>query len=155
VWPGYAVQVRDQGTLREVLPGDWRVLATTFPMWLSGRRLQPTFRYGLLTPEPLTLSDEVTYRTRGGATKRIAGVDRFDPATGAFTWRGSGLLRALSSRWRVEHLSGDRELIVLSFERSLLTPAGIDVIGRGAAERPDARDRIPADVLTQALRWLA
>lgn len=142
----------DVETLREVLPGQWRVLATTFPMWLSGRRLRPMFRYGLLAGDPLTLSDEVTYRTRGGAEKRIVGVDRFDPASGMFVWRGRGLLRVLSSRWRVEHLTGDRELIVLSFAKSPVTPAGVDVIGRGDAARADARDLLPP--LAPELRWL-
>jgi hypothetical protein len=147
--------VRDQATLREMLPGEWRVLATTFPMWLSGRRLHPTFTYGLLPGEPLTLSDEVSYRTRAGATKRIVGVDRFDPASGGFTWRGRGLLAAFSSRWRIDHLSDDRELVVLSFARSAVTPAGVDVIGRGGGERPGARDLIPADTLGSDLRWIA
>ncbi len=123
-------------------------------MWLSGRRRQPIFRYGLLADDPLTLSDEVSYRTRGGTTKRISGVDRFDPLTGAFTWRGRGLLRALSSRWRVEHLSDDRDLIVLSFARSLLTPAGLDVIGRGDRQHPNARERVPAEIIVPELHWL-
>jgi hypothetical protein len=144
----------DQETLREVLPGSWRVLATTFPMWLSGRRLRPVFTYGLLSGDPLTLSDEVSYRTPGGTTKRIVGVDRFDPGSGAFTWRGRGLLAAFSSRWRIEHLSDDRELVVLSFARSLVTPAGVDVIGRGDGARPDAPDRVPARLIDPALRWL-
>ncbi|MDI1463214.1 hypothetical protein QEZ54_19725 [Catellatospora sp. KI3] len=146
--------MRDPQTLREALPGRWRVLATTFPMWRSGRRLQPTFRYGLVADEPLTLSDEVTYRTRGGATKRIVGVDRFDPATGVFTWRGRGWLLVLSSRWQVEHLSDDRNLIVLSFARSLVTPAGLDVIGRDGVEHPNARERIPVEALVPELHWL-
>jgi hypothetical protein len=147
--------MRDQQALRATLPGAWRVLATTFPMWLSGRRLRPTFRYELVAEDPLTLGDEVTYRTRAGTTKRIAGVDRLDPATGEFTWRGRGLLRPLSSRWRVEHLSDDRDLAVLAFARSLLTPAGVDVIGRGDADRPDARHRVPAGLLPPGLRWLS
>ncbi|MFI5916268.1 hypothetical protein [Dactylosporangium sp. NPDC051541] len=146
--------MRDQQTLRDVLPGQWRVLATTFPMWLSGRRRQPMFRYGLLAADPLTVSDQVTYRTPGNAVKKIEGVDRFDPRTGVFTWRGRGLLKALSSRWRVEHLSDDRDLIVLSFARSLVTPAGQDVIGRGDGARPDARERIPAGIADPGLRWL-
>ena len=153
--------MRDAEILREALPGEWRVLATTFGMWLSGRRLQPTFSYRLLPGSPLVLRDEVGYRTRSGAHRRIVGVDRFDAGSGSFTWRGRGVLSVLSSRWRVQHLSDDRELIVLTFERSAVTPAGMDVIGRGQAERPDARDRVP-DGLTgtdlahfDALRWLA
>ncbi|WP_422773364.1 hypothetical protein ACN28C_10815 [Plantactinospora sp. WMMC1484] len=141
----------DVDVLRETLPGSWRVLATTFPMWLSGRRKEPVFTYALLRGSPLVLSDEVSYRTRSGATRRIVGVDRLDAASGVFTWRGRGALGVLSSRWRITHLSDDRELIVLAFERSLVTPAGMDVIGRGTGRRPDARDRVPAG---EALQWL-
>jgi hypothetical protein len=142
----------DERTLRATLPGQWRVLATTFPMWLSGRRLRPTFTYDLRPGSPLTLGDVVSYRTRSGATRRIAGVDRFDAGTGVFTWRGRGVLGVLTSRWRVTHLSDDGDLIVLTFERSPLTPAGVDVIGRGPDERPDARDRVPAGL--DPVTWL-
>ncbi|MEU4242371.1 hypothetical protein [Actinoplanes sp. NPDC026619] len=147
--------VPDPATLRETLPGQWRVLATTFPMWLSGKRQQPTFSYEVIPAPSLTLRDVVSYRTRSGATRRIAGVDRLDDETGVFTWRGRGLLKALSSRWRVTHLSDDRDLIVLTFEKSLVTPAGTDVIGRGPGERPDARDRVPPHPNLTWLGWLA
>lgn len=143
----------DAETLRATLPGGWRVLATTFPMWLSGRRINPVFSYGLLPGPDLRLSDEVTYRTRAGRQRRISGVDRFDPATGWLTWRGRGALGLLTSRWRVEHLSDDRELIVLTFDRSLVTPAGVDVIGRGPDPRPEARDRLPP-LSADGLQWL-
>ncbi|MFD0525847.1 hypothetical protein [Paractinoplanes durhamensis] len=73
----------------DLLPGRWRVLATTFPMWLSGRRLRPIFTYELLSDAPLTLRDVVGYQTRSGATKTITGIDRFDAGTGVFTWRGA------------------------------------------------------------------
>ncbi|SDS81408.1 hypothetical protein [Actinoplanes derwentensis] len=143
----------DAETLRATLPGQWRVLASTFPMWLSGRRINPTFSYGVLPGPDLRFSDEVGYRTRSGRQRRITGVDRFDPATGRFTWRGRGALGLLTSRWRVDHLSDDRELIVLTFDRSLVTPAGTDVIGRGPDPRPGARDRLPA-LSTDGLQWL-
>jgi hypothetical protein len=146
--------VIDEAVLREVLPGRWRVLASTFPMWLSGRRLHPTFSYGLLPGPRLTLSDEVSYRTRAGRERRIAGVDRFDGET--FTWRGRGVLGVLTSRWRIVHLSDDRQLIVLAFEKSLVTPAGMDVIGRAAAGRPAAPPDLTGADRAQydALHWL-
>jgi hypothetical protein len=156
----YDALVRDGEVLRETLPGQWRVLATTFPMWLSGRRLRPTFTYEALPGSPLALNDVVSYRTRRGATRRIVGVDRFDAETGLFTWRGRGALGVLTSRWRVAKVSADGELIVLTFERSLVTPAGMDVIGRGDRERPDARERVAAEVNANdraefdALSWL-
>jgi hypothetical protein len=57
-------------------------------------------------------------------------------------------------------VSADRELVVLTFERSLVTPAGMDVIGRGTGERPDARERISTGISADdraefdALSWL-
>ncbi|GAA1619560.1 hypothetical protein [Actinoplanes couchii] len=143
----------DAQTLRDTLPGQWRVLASTFPMWLSGRRINPTFSYGLLPGPDLRFSDDVGYRTPAGKQRRISGVDRFDPDSGWFTWRGRGVLSVLTSRWRVEHLSDDRDLIVLTFDRSLVTPAGLDVIGRGPDPRPGARDRLPELTATD-LQWL-
>ncbi|MBU2663751.1 hypothetical protein KOI35_09545 [Actinoplanes bogorensis] len=143
----------DEDLLRETLPGQWRVLATTFPMWLSGRRLHPIFSYEVMPAPALALRDVVSYQTRSGATRRITGVDRLDPASGVFTWRGNGLLGLLTSRWRVTHLSDDRELVVLTFDKSLVTPAGTDVIGRGPHDRPEARDRLSPD-RTGPVTWL-
>ena len=145
--------------LGAVLPGTWRVLATTFPMWLSGKRLEPTFTYTLLSSEPLVLHDEVRYRTRSGRSRGITGRDTFDPVSGRFVWRHR-LLGPLTSRWRVVHLSDDHELVVLTFDKSLVTPPGMDVIGRGDADRPGARAAVPLDRLGEeraqfeALRWL-
>ena len=149
----YEQTVFDEDQLRATLPGQWRVLATTFPMWLSGRRFDPIFSYEVTPGSPLALRDVVSYRTRSGATRRIAGVDRLDPESGIFTWRGQGLLGALTSRWRATHLSDDRELVVLTFDRSLVTPAGTDVIGRGPHDRPEARDLLSPDV-TGPVTWL-
>jgi hypothetical protein len=118
-------------------------------MWLSGRRLDPTFTYTLLAEDPLVLRDEVRYRTRSGASRVIAGVDRF--SGGRFVWRGSGLLRPLSSRWRVVHVSDDRDLVVLTFDKSLVTPAGMDVIVRGNAGRSSMPGNLPG---ADALHWL-
>ncbi|MFY1691851.1 hypothetical protein [Plantactinospora sp. WMMB782] len=146
--------------LRAALPGTWRVLATTFPMWLSGRRLAPTFDYTLLPGDPLVLRDEVRYRTRSGKFRSIVGTDRFDPASGGFVWRGRHLLAALTSRWRVARLSDDGGVATLTFGRSMLTPAGVDIIGRGVGDRPELRASATAESLGldpagfAALCWL-
>jgi hypothetical protein len=136
------------------------VLATTFPMWLSGRRLAPTFTYTPLPGEPLELRDEVRYQARTGRARSIVGIDRFDPATGGFVWRGRHLLSPLRSRWRLVYLSEDGELAALTFERSLVTPAGADVIGRGPNPRPGTNSQVSAELLGlepaqfDALSWL-
>ncbi|RFU86607.1 hypothetical protein DY218_11890 [Streptomyces triticagri] len=45
-----------------------------------------------------------------------------------FRWRGRGALRPLSSVWRVTELAPDGSWAVIEFSKSLLTPAGIDVV---------------------------
>ncbi|MFV2103605.1 hypothetical protein [Micromonospora sp. LOL_024] len=146
--------------LATVLPGTWHVLATTFPMWLSGRRLDPTFTYSRLGKNPLVLRDEVRYRTRTGAHRGIHGTDTFDPHAGRFTWRGRLLLSMITSRWRVVWISADQNTVVLTFDRSLVTPAGMDVIGRDAEAPASVRERMaqqlaePDRPAFRQLRWL-
>jgi hypothetical protein len=126
--------------LRQVLPGSWRIHATTFPMWLGGKRSHPTITYTPLSGAGLVLRDEVSYRTRSGATRRVLGTDRYQQND--FLWRGRGPLRVLSSRWRVVWVSEDDEVLVVTFDRSLVTPAGTDVLGRGDDDRPGLRARL-------------
>lgn len=140
--------------LRRIMPGSWRILATTFPMWLSGKRLDPTITYTPLPGDGLVLRDEVGFRTRSGATRRIRGIDRYQRQ--GFVWRGSGPLWILSSRWRVEQVIANGDVIVITFDRSLLTPAGMDVLGRGRDNRPGLRENLAAEAidLDARLAWL-
>jgi hypothetical protein len=146
--------------LGRVLPGTWRILATSFPLWLSGKRVHPTITYTLLPGEPLVLRDEVGYETWDGRPRHLVGIDRYEPRTGRFVWRGTGALRLLTSRWSVEHLSADGKFAVLSFGRSLFTPAGMDIIGKGSGDRPGPHDLLsteplgPAAARLDTLTWL-
>ena len=54
-----------------------------------------------------------------------------------------------TSRWQVDQRSDNRDLIVLSFAKSLVTPVGVDVIGRG--DRAHGRD-LPQSY--DGLHWL-
>jgi hypothetical protein len=132
----------DVATLQRVLPGRWTVKATNFPMWLSGERRDPTFEYVTLRDDPLVLADEVTFTDPEGKTKTIRGVDRWDGQ--GFTWKMNGLRGALvKSRWEV---AGVRQgLVVLRFEKSVVTPAGIDVIVGEGLDASELRSVIAAD----------
>ncbi|WP_133901354.1 hypothetical protein [Actinophytocola oryzae] len=144
--------------LRRVLPGRWRVHATTFPMWLSGKRLDPTITYTPLPGGDLVLRDEVDYRTRAGAARRVVGTDRYRQDDHRFVWRGRGPLWILRSRWQVERVSADGEVLVITFDRSLVTPAGMDVLGRGTDARPELRTNLDGSGLDadqfSRLTWL-
>lgn len=128
--------------LSSLLPGIWTLRASTFPLWRSARRERPTFSYRLLPGQPLRMHDSVHYCTPRGATRRILGIDTFRESTGDFVWRGSGVLAPLTSNWRVSGCNGDGTVIVLRFSRSLVTPAGVDILARLAGDSRDLEERV-------------
>ncbi len=143
----------------EWLPGTWHVLATNFPMWLKGDKLQPTFTYTTLADGRLL--DEVRYRRKDdGAVETITGYDQFDDDKQMFVWRGKGLLFIARSEWQVLNVRGDGNAAVIVFNRTLFTAAGMDVISR-LPDDTEAIRQYTADVLaasavqpTPPLEWL-
>ncbi len=127
----------DERTSADLLPGTWVIAATNFPMWLTGERREPRFSYDVLGTEPLVLADEVSYLTADGAQKRILGKDTW--RDGEFVWRGKGLLGLFTSRWHVAGAADDGTVLVIRFEKSLATPAGLDVIVREGTAHPELR----------------
>ena len=131
----------DEQALADLLPGAWIVAATNFPLWLSGQRRAPRLDYGLISREPLVLSDDVAF-TMGpgkheGKKKHILGRDAFK--RDEFVWRGTGVLTLLTSRWRVTGVSDDGSIVVTHFTQSIGTPAGVNIIVREGAMQPEVR----------------
>ncbi len=147
--------------LAALLPGDWSVVATNFPMWLDGTKLAPCFSYELLRGQPLTLSDTVTYRDATGQEQRIEGRDTW--RRDRFVWRGAGRLRLVTSRWEVSGTGAGDNLVAIRFDRSLMTPSGVDIIARHDSPPREPRRIVASDVesfgLTPeefaSLTWLA
>jgi len=133
----------DEHALAELLPGTWRVVASNFPMWLGEDRLNPTFSYGLLGTEPLRLSDDVAYTTPGGEVKHVLGVDQW--RGNGFVWRGKGLLRLVTSSWTVAGVSKAGTIAAIRFTKSLVSPAGIDILVREGASFPEPRAAVAAE----------
>lgn len=124
-------KVRAQEAFPQSLAGTWYVVQTNFPMWTSGTKIHPQFRY---TPSErngvIGLIDSVVYEQHG-KLKSIAGFDALtDAAAMRFTWRGNGWMHVLRSRWQVVWLSPDGQWAIIAFEKTLFTPAGHDVICR-------------------------
>lgn len=150
-------QPRDLATL---LPGTWRVAATNFPMWLGGGRHYPHFDYRVLSDDPLTLADTVTYTDAAGRERTVVGRDRL--RGDEFVWRGNGLLKVAASRWRVTGTGEDDAVVAIRFERTLFTPAGVDILVRPDADL-DVRRVVALDTASfglspeefASLSWLA
>lgn len=121
------------------LEGTWEIKGTTFPMWLSNKRKNPRITYKKTEKNAVELLDLVEYEAKG-KTKQIKGIDRL--AGEQFIWRGIGVLKVLSSRWQVVTIKGD--VLVIRFEKSLVTPAGVDVLIRKGTNVPNLRERVLA-----------
>ncbi|PRY70174.1 hypothetical protein B0I08_101302 [Glaciihabitans tibetensis] len=137
----------DEHQLAEILPGTWRVVATNFPMWLRGDRLDPTFTFATRGTEPLVLTDDVSYTTQTGEVKHLLGVDTWRGE--GFVWRGKGLGRLVSSSWTVPGVSAAGTIAAIRFSKSLVSPAGIDIVVRDGISFPEPR----AAVATESKRF--
>jgi hypothetical protein len=133
----------DEHALAKLMPGTWRVVASNFPMWLGADRLDPTFTYGLLGTEPLRLSDDVSYTTATGEVKHILGVDKWRGE--GFVWHGKKLLRLVSSSWTVAGVSKAGTIAAIRFSKSLVSPAGIDILVREGVSFPEPRAAVAAE----------
>ena len=126
--------------LSQFLPGTWTIRATNFPFWLSGERADGRLNYELSGTDPLIFADTVTYAKPDGAVKKIVGIDRW---TGhGFVWHGKGILSLLSSRWTVTGGSDDLNILAIHYDKSLVTPAGIDIIVREGHRAEEARSLV-------------
>ena len=119
------------------LEGTWEIKATTFPMWLSGKRKHPRITYKLTNKKRVEFFDIVEYEVKGH-TKKIRGLDCLKK--GRFVWRGLGLLKILSSQWKVVTMKDD--ILIIRFEKSLLTPPGIDILVRKGRDISNFQDEV-------------
>lgn len=142
--------VEDAATLQQVLPGRWGVKASNYPVWYSGERRDPTFEYVVMRSEPLVLGYESTFVEQDGKTRSIRAVDRWNGQ--GFTRKVNGLFGGFGkSRWEV---AGVRQgLVVLRFETSAATTAGVDVLVGEGVDATELRSVIAADPASFGLRF--
>ncbi|MGV3625328.1 MAG: hypothetical protein ACO1OB_31245 [Archangium sp.] len=110
------------------LEGTWRVEGTTFPMWLDGTKQSPRFTYANF--DGPRMDDTVSYE-KNGVTETIEGVDtQHETVPTHFTWRGRGILGLFKSEWDVVFVDASDRFAIITFSKTLATPAGLDVIAR-------------------------
>lgn len=115
------------------LTGTWFICFTNFPMWTKGDKTNPTFNYEIIQnkQDKKMLSDEVRYFKKG-KEKSIKGIDTPNESdASSFVWRGKGLLKVVSSNWKVAlRDEEDGQWAVIYFSKTLFTPEGVDIISR-------------------------
>ncbi|KIV95114.1 hypothetical protein PV10_02803 [Exophiala mesophila] len=115
----------------EFLQGRWHVTHSTLPMWKTNRNVTITYRS--LPNNAEVLDDLVEYQpVTSDKRKRIEGVDTPDAEMlGAYSWRGRGFLKLASSHWQIlGYGDEDGGWVVTYFQKTLFTPAGIDLYAR-------------------------
>lgn len=122
-----------QGALdAATIQGRWHVIATTLPMWTEGDRREPTFTYANLRRDGdrVRFDDTVGF-VRDGERGTIEGVDTQHPEVPThFTWRGKGWLVFFTSGWDVVAVDRGGRWAAITFEATIATPAGMDLISR-------------------------
>ena len=116
----------------DFLSGPWHVTHSTLPMWKSNKNVVITYKP--LPSPPGSIDDLVTYNPLSSSKqKTVRGVDTPDATVSAkYQWRGKGLLKIASSQWEVlGHGEEEGGWMVTYFQKTLFTPAGIDVYSRG------------------------
>ncbi|KAL6247517.1 hypothetical protein RBB50_005863 [Rhinocladiella similis] len=121
------------------LHGKWYVTHSTLPMWKSNRNV--TITYTPLPNNADVLDDLVEYRPKG--SDRLKKVEGYDTPSAdvpaAYGWRGKGWLKIASSKWQVLGYGNEDEgWCVTYFQKTLFTPAGIDVYSRRKTGLSDA-----------------
>ncbi|KIW62540.1 hypothetical protein PV04_10708 [Phialophora macrospora] len=113
------------------LQGKWHVTHSTLPMWKKNQNV--TITYTPLPQNTEALDDLVEYQPLNSTKqKKVEGIDTPDATTkGAYNWRGKGLLKIASSHWQVlGYGEEDGGWAVTFFQKTLFTPAGIDIYAR-------------------------
>ncbi|KAF3927686.1 hypothetical protein ABW21_db0203558 [Orbilia brochopaga] len=127
----------------------WWVTTSTLPMWKSAKNI--TITYSAVPSTPSAIDDMIHYQSRSSdatssstpaPVKSIHGVDHpltENPTDLSYKWRGKGWLMIATSRWQVVGYGGRDvrdvdgvlegiEWVLTYFEKSLFTPAGVDIM---------------------------
>lgn len=125
------------------LAGKWYVVQSNFPMWVKGKKTNPTFNYSVVIKKKQTaLLDEVRY-VKKSKDKSLVGYDYpVDGTNRSFVWRGKGILGFLKSKWSVRYIDPQQQWAVIQFKKTLFTPAGVDVICRLKTLSPEMETEV-------------
>ncbi|KZS98418.1 hypothetical protein SISNIDRAFT_481162 [Sistotremastrum niveocremeum HHB9708] len=116
----------------------WHVIQSTLPMWKNKQDVTITYSPIEQSAGPRRFLDIINYTSaKTGHSSEIKGVDTLnldskvdDPDSPSciaarYKWRGSGLLFIASSKWQI--LGYGEDWAVTYFEKTLFTPAGLDI----------------------------
>jgi hypothetical protein len=126
--------------LAAILPGSWLVRSTNSPLWLQGERTPPRITFTLQRERPLTLREEVDYRSRDGADKRMLRVDKW--AHGGFVRHGKGRHALRRGRWSIVGANDDSTVLAVRLQKTMFGHAAIEILVREGAAVVELRSLV-------------
>ena len=120
----------------EWMSGTWHVTHSTLPMWKNNRNVTITYKpLDRIENGVYQLDDIVKYQPlKADNIKTIVGVDtQSTQSPGAWDWRGKGWLKLITSHWEVlgyGKTDAGTPWAVTFFQKTLFTPAGIDIYSK-------------------------
>lgn len=137
--------------------GTWYVTHSSLPLWKDKRNVTITYKLVDSSPNNAGLVDDTaSYQTLSSdKVKTVHGIDTPSAGNpGVFDWRGTGWLKVASSHWEFlgygDLVDEDSSWMVTYFQKTLFTPAGIDVYSR---KKEGVSEKALADIM-QALQSL-
>ncbi|KAI1433474.1 hypothetical protein GGR50DRAFT_503534 [Xylaria sp. CBS 124048] len=152
----------------EWLWGTWTVTHSTLSMWRSAQNVRITYSPHNKSTSPAPDTNEpsvndnlVEYEKKDGrgSVKSVFGIEKPDPAiSGAWNWRGKGLLVIASSHWEIlgwgeRPVAGGKGVerwAVTWFAPTLFTEEGVDIY----SDRKEGLSKQTADDIIKALKGL-
>ncbi|KAH6654569.1 hypothetical protein BKA67DRAFT_283360 [Truncatella angustata] len=127
----------------------WAVAHSTLSMWRSSRNVRITYT----DLKNGSVDDLVEYEKKG-SLKTVAGVDT-DLGKGDWKWRGKGLLKLITSEWKVlgygQLPTGEdgqvERWMVIWFAKTMFTEEGMDIL----TERKDGLPQQTLETIKKGL----
>lgn len=114
--------------LRQV-EGRWYLQFTGSPFWQKDQINTVTFNYQLMhVGDVLVLEDKVEYIRNSKMRFRLGYDYPIEEFERTFKWKGKGINRFFRNRFEISILT--KEYMVLFFEKTVLSPACIDIVTR-------------------------
>lgn len=120
--------------------GQWYITQTTSPVWKDKRNVVLTYSVLSHASDDTRprLDDLITYQTLDSQkSQTMRGTDTPSPSNpGGWTWRGTGLLKLVTSQWEIlghsQNPAAENEggWMVVFAQKSLFTPAVVNICTR-------------------------
>lgn len=109
--------------------GRWYLNFSGSPLWQKDEYTIITFNYSLIHKgEELVLEDKVEYMKNGKMRFRLGYDYSIEEFQRTFKWKGVGINRYFRNRFEISILEDN--YMVLFYEKTILSPASIDIVSK-------------------------